>query len=150
MPPKINGYHEIAMVVSDLERSEAFYSDVLGMAVLFRIPGQCVIMRMGDKPHHFLGLWLPNQHGAYKNDAHGKMHFTMEIDMADVDAWEDHFKRVGFHAPKRVKSNGDVHFDFEDPDGHPLEFWARTGDTLAPMSGMEVPPESRDLFPGES
>jgi hypothetical protein len=74
------------------------------------------------------------------------MHFTMKIDMADVEAWEAHFKAVGFHAPKRIKANGDVHFDFDDPDGHPLEFWARTGDTLSTMPGIEVPPESRDLF----
>lgn len=149
MPPKIKGFHEIAVVVSDLQRSEAFYKDILGMEVLFRIPDQCVIMRMGDSPHHFIGLWLPSAHGAYQNDSHGKMHFTMKIDMADVDAWEAHFKHKGFDAPKRVKSNGDVHFDFLDPDGHPLEFWGRTGNTLAPMEGMEVPPESQSLFPAE-
>lgn len=146
MPPKINGIHEIAVVVTDLERSEQFYTEILGMEVLFRIPNQCVIMRMGDLPHHFIGLWLPSEHGAYRNNSHGKMHFTMKIDMNDVDAWEAHFKAKNFDAPKRVKSNGDVHFDFLDPDGHPLEFWARTGDTLAPMDNMEVPEYSHYMF----
>lgn len=146
MPPKVHGVHEIAVVVTDLQRSEKFYTEVLGMDVLFRIPNQCVIVRMGDLPHHFIGLWLPNTHGAYPNNRHGKMHFTMKISMADVDAWEAHFKAKGVHAPKRVKANGDVHFDFDDPDGHPLEFWARTGDTLASMPGIQVPPESRHLF----
>jgi catechol 2,3-dioxygenase-like lactoylglutathione lyase family enzyme len=152
MPPKINGFHEIAVVVSDLQRSEQFYKDVLGMEVLFRIPNECVIMRMGDMPHHFIGLWLPNAHGAYPDRSHGRMHFTMKISMEDVHTWEAHFKAKNFDAPKRVKVNGDVHFDFLDPDGHPLEFWARTGHTLAPMPGMEVPQNSQNLFyePDES
>ena len=64
MPPRIHGYHEIAMAVSDLSRSEQFYREVLGMRVLFRIPGQSVIMMMGEQPYRFLGLWLPNAHSA--------------------------------------------------------------------------------------
>jgi lactoylglutathione lyase len=146
MPPKIHGFHEIAVVVTDLERSEKFYKDVLGMEVLLRIPDQSVIMRMGDPPHHFIGLWLPNAHAAYPNEKHGKMHFTMNIDMADADAWEAHFKAKGVHAPRRVKENGDIHFDFLDPDGHPLEFWARTGVLLSTMPDIKVPAESRNLF----
>jgi catechol 2,3-dioxygenase-like lactoylglutathione lyase family enzyme len=146
VPPKINGFHEIAMVVTDLERSERFFIDMLGMEVLLRIPNQAVIMRMGDLPHHFIGLWLPNAHAAYQSESHGKMHFTMKINMADVDAWEAHFKAKNFHAPKRVKENGDVHFDFLDPDGNPLEFWARIDNTLSTMPGIQVPAESRNLF----
>src|SRR5262245_20839293 len=133
MPPKIHGFHEIAVIVSNLERSEQFYTEVLGMDVLLRIPDQSVIVRMGDPPHHFIGLWLPNTHGSAAGREYGKMHFTMKIDMADVDAWEQHLQDKGVHAPKRVKANGDVHFDFLDPDGHPLEFWARTGDSLSTM-----------------
>jgi catechol 2,3-dioxygenase-like lactoylglutathione lyase family enzyme len=146
MPPTIKGYHEIAMTISDLQRSEKFYSEALGMRVLFRIPGQSVIMMMGDPPHRFLGLWLPDTHGALVGQGICKMHFTMEIDMADVDEWDKHFKAHGVHAPKRVKANGDVHFDFEDPDGHPLELWARTGEKLAGMPDAEIPPENHHLF----
>jgi catechol 2,3-dioxygenase-like lactoylglutathione lyase family enzyme len=149
MPPEILGYHEIAMTISDLQRSEKFYCDVLGMKVLFRIPDQCVIMMMGEPPHRFLGLWLPDTHGAYTGQGIGKMHFTMEIDIADVDQWEAHFLAHGVHAPKRVKRNGDVHFDFDDPDGHPLELWARVGTQLAgEMPDIEIPPENRHLFFG--
>ena len=146
MPPPIKGYHEIAMNVSDLQRSEKFYCEVLGMRVLFRIPGKSVIMMMGDPPHRFLGLWLPDAHGSLAGQGICKMHFTMEIDIAGVDAWEAHFKAHGVQAPKRVKANGDVHFDFDDPDGHPLELWARTGDKLAGMPDSEVPPQNRHLF----
>jgi len=149
MPPKIKGYHEIAMTVSDLQRSERFYRQALGMSVLFRIPGQCVIMMMGDPPHRFLGLWLPGTHSALANQGICKMHFTMEIDIADVDDWDAHFRDHSVHAPKRVKENGDVHFDFEDPDGHPLEIWARTGTQLAGMPGAEIPPENKGLFFGQ-
>jgi catechol 2,3-dioxygenase-like lactoylglutathione lyase family enzyme len=148
MAPIIRGYHEIAITVSNLERSEQFYREVLGMRVLLRIPGKCVIMMMGEEPYRFLGLWLPEAHGALVGQGIAKMHFTMQIDIADVDPWEQQFKRYGVRAPKRVKDNGDVHFDFEDPDGHPLELWARTGNTLATMPDIEVPAENRHLFFG--
>ena len=146
MPPQIKGYHEIAMTVSDLERSEKFYREVLGMKVLLRIPGKSVIMMMGEHPHLFLGLWLPNAHSALTGQGICRMHFTMEIDIADVDNWEKHFKAQGVHATKRIKENGDVHFDFDDPDGHPLELWARTGKKLATMPDIEIPLENRHLF----
>ena len=146
MTPKINGIHEVALVVTDLDRSEKFYSEVLGMDVIGRIPGVCSIMKMGESPYHFIGLWLPNAHSAYQNNSHGKFHFVMKIDIADVNAWDAHFKACGVHAPKRPVGNGDVHFDFEDPDGHPLEFWARSRVELSPMPGLEVPAEFRGLF----
>lgn len=31
---------------------------------------------------------------------------------------------VRFYGP-RIKENGEVHLDFEDPDGHMLKYWAR-------------------------
>jgi hypothetical protein len=31
---------------------------------------------------------------------------------------------VHYYGP-RVNENGEIHIDFEDPDGHMLEYWAR-------------------------
>ena len=146
MPPRINGYHEIAVVVSDLERSEAFYRDVLCMRVLFRIPGQSVIMMMGEDPHRFLGLWLPDMHSALVGQGIPKMHFTFDVDISDISQWANRFVAYDVKTTKRIKENGDVHIDFDDPDGHPLELWARAGDTLATMPGAEIPPENIDMF----
>jgi catechol 2,3-dioxygenase-like lactoylglutathione lyase family enzyme len=147
MPPRITGYHEIALMVSDLERSERFYRDALGMRVLMRIPDRNVTMIVDEGNDHFLGLWRPTAHDSAAGREHGKVHFTMAIDVADGDAWYEHLRTQGVDAVKRVKENGDVHLDFADPDGHPLELWGRTG-TLAGMPGAEVPPESRRLFFG--
>ena len=75
MPFQIKGYHEIALVVSDLKRSEKFYGEVLVMKVLFRIPQKSVIMMMGEPPYRFLGLWLPNTHSALTGQGICKMGF---------------------------------------------------------------------------
>jgi catechol 2,3-dioxygenase-like lactoylglutathione lyase family enzyme len=147
MPPRIEGYHEIAIVVRDLERSERFYRDVLGMQVLMRIPGRNVTMIVSERDRQFLGLWLPDTHGTAAGREYGKIHFVMAIDVADADAWYEHLKAQGVDVSKRVKENGDVHLDFDDPDCHPLEFWGRRG-KLAAMPGAEIPAESRSLFVG--
>jgi catechol 2,3-dioxygenase-like lactoylglutathione lyase family enzyme len=147
MPPRIRGYHEIAIVVSDLERSERFYHDVLGMKVLMRIPGRGVTMMLGEGEYQFLGLWLPNQHGSSAGAEYGKIHFVMAIDVADTAAWYEHLRSHSVNVQKRIKENGDSHLDFDDPDGHPLEFWGRTG-SLAAMPGADVPPERRHMFFG--
>jgi catechol 2,3-dioxygenase-like lactoylglutathione lyase family enzyme len=147
MPPGIRGYHTIAIVVRDLDRSERFYRDVLSMGVLMRIPGRNVTMILGQGAYQFLGLWLPGAPGGPAGREHGKVHVVMAIDVADGDAWYALLRAHGVHVAKRVKETGDVHLDFDDPDGHPLELWGRTG-SLAPTPGAEIPPESRHLFFG--
>ena len=145
MTPKVLGYHEIALVVTDLERSERFYHDVLGMRVLFRIPGKNVTVSVDGEAHTLMGLWLPGAHDTAAGQG-GKIHFTMAINAADGDAWYNHLLAHGVKARKRIKVTGDVHVDFDDPDGHPLEFWGRAGELLAGMPDAVIPQESRRFF----
>jgi hypothetical protein len=70
----------------------------------------------------------------------------MAIDPADGDAWYERLLASGTNVRKRVKPTGDVHLDFDDPDGHPLEFWGRVGEKLDTMPGAVIPEESRHLF----
>lgn len=134
-PPKIQKIGEIALVVKDLERSRKFYASVLGLKEAHFGPVDAaggVTFHFGDG---YLGLWLPGQWkkanphlpGTVGSDLSGKTHFNMNIDLADGKAAAERLKefKVKFWGPRyhhQTEPNEDVHIDFEDPDGHLLEF----------------------------
>ena len=131
MPVPIKQIAEVALVVRNLERSERFYTEVLGLPVFMREPGRSVTVRLANG---FIGLWVP---GAWEIPPSGnsapirleggsRSHIVFYIDLADADVALANLQRHGvrYYGP-RVKENGEVHIDFEDPDGHMLEYWAR-------------------------
>jgi glyoxylase I family protein len=130
MPVPIRQIAEVALVVTDLERSVRFYTEVLGLPLWERAPRHATV-RLANG---FLGLWLP---GAWelppsatsapiRLEGGGRQHLVFYIEGKDADEALANLQRHGvrYYGP-RVKENGEVHLDFEDPDGHMLEYWAR-------------------------
>ena len=121
---------EVAIVVTDLERSVRFYTEVLGLA-LWERGERSATVRLANG---FLGLWLPgaweipasDNWAAIRLEGGGRQHIVFYIDLADADAALATLQQHGvrYFGP-RVKEGGEVHIDFEDPDGHMLEYWAR-------------------------
>jgi catechol 2,3-dioxygenase-like lactoylglutathione lyase family enzyme len=126
MPPTIKQIAEVALIVQDLERSRRFYSEVLGLKQFF-YPGlnndEGVTFHVGNG---FIGLWLPGKWAGPAIDLGGKAHVVFYIDPEDAEAAAEHLRKhnVRFWGP-RYPSSGEMHIDFEDPDGHMLEYWAR-------------------------
>ncbi|MGH3477735.1 MAG: VOC family protein [Nocardioidaceae bacterium] len=58
-PIKVRRLNHAVLFVSDLARAEAFYTDVLGMSVISRIPGASAafLRAAGSSNHHDLGLF---------------------------------------------------------------------------------------------
>ena len=120
---------EVAVVVSDLDRSVRFYTEVLGMALWERERDHATV-RCGNG---FIGLWLP---GAWALKTPGgetlaldggcRQHFNFWINNSDGEAALANLKKQGvtFYGP-RYNKKGELHIDFEDPDGHLLEYWGR-------------------------
>jgi catechol 2,3-dioxygenase-like lactoylglutathione lyase family enzyme len=118
----INGLVELVLEVRDLERSEAFYHDVLGLPIEHWDPRIAVI----TTPHFRLQLRLfgtPGHRGA------GPCHFAFSVDPADIDPIAAHLEERGLLArgPVDFGKDGRSVFCF-DPDGNEVEFsdgWGR-------------------------
>src|SRR5918911_2278975 len=80
----VTGVSELVLEVVDLEASERFYSEVLGLPVVERWPDREAIWVMaGDRTR--IGLWRP-QVGLMGGRGGLHVHFPMHIADADYDA----------------------------------------------------------------
>jgi catechol 2,3-dioxygenase len=135
MPPRVGHVH---LKVSDLDRSEAFYRDVLGLGTTERLGDTFAFMSWGAE-HHDLALQghpgAPRPHPG----ALGLYHFAVEVD--DEAALGE--------AVSRLHDNG-VHYSavdhgiskavyFSDPDGHGIEIYCDTRDRRDQWGGMTEP-----------
>lgn len=127
--PSIKSLLHAAITVSDLERSIAFYRDILGFPVrrTLTIPGgpKIVLLSIGD--HGEVELFEqpatgPMPEGASDPRMVGLKHFAMEVD--DVEAVWTELEAKGvksFGIPLFRQPNGPKACHFLDPDGVILE-----------------------------
>lgn len=130
MTVPIKQLSEIAIVVTDLERSVRFYHEVLGLPIWDRQEDHATL-RLGNG---FVGLWRPGAWSLTPSDNTApirleggcRQHFNFWIDNKDGGAALENLKRNGvtYYGP-RYNERNEIHIDFEDPDGHLLEYWGR-------------------------
>jgi catechol 2,3-dioxygenase-like lactoylglutathione lyase family enzyme len=132
VPVKIKKIAEVALVVTDLERSRRFYKEVLGLEEFHYDklkPGTGVTFHLGNG---YIGLWLPgewpriNPHLGVIEDLGRRVHVVFYVHPSGEQEALDTLRKhnVRFWGP-RHNEQGEFHIDFEDPDGHMLEFWGR-------------------------
>lgn len=110
--------NHIALHVADVERSVAFYRDVLRLAPIprpaFSFPGAW--LRIGaDQELHLIG-----ERTAEVVSGNRGNHFALLVD--DLDAWEQHLvtSQASF-LPRRRRPDGAWQIFVIDPDGHYVE-----------------------------
>jgi catechol 2,3-dioxygenase-like lactoylglutathione lyase family enzyme len=118
-PPAIRGVYEVVIRVSDLDRAERFYRDVLGLELGLKDP---------NRPMSFWRvagcdgmLVLQQDDGEWP-----KQHFAFRVEESDLENAKKLLEERG------VSTHGPVHHEwmpakslyFADPDGHELEFCA--------------------------
>lgn len=119
---RIRGLFETHLTVRDLDRSIAFYRDVVGLTLAHRVPERnAAFLWIGGAGRAMLGLWSIGTAPLSQ-----RLHFSLEVALDDLLA-----------APARLRSAGATPRDgdepvvigwmpaasvfFDDPDGHSVE-----------------------------
>jgi lactoylglutathione lyase len=121
---EVKQLNHVAIHVADVERSCAFYGQVLKLQPLdrpaFSFPGAW--FRLGvDQELHLIG---DRQYDVVSH--HRGNHFALLVD--DIDAWEACFGAQGIeHLPRKVRPDGAYQIFLKDPDGHYIELCTPPG-----------------------
>lgn len=132
----VAGVSELVLEVSDLERSERFYADHLGLPVVERWPHRDAIWVLAGMTR--IGLWRP-QVGLEGSRGGEHVHFAMQIGDSHFDgcvaALRAHGHEVPVHdfGPLAEGATSSRSAYVHDPDGHLVEFWT------ADMAGYGPP-----------
>jgi lactoylglutathione lyase len=115
---KILQLNHVALHVADVERSSAFYREVLRLEPIprpaFSFPGAW--FRLGvDQELHLIGDRDLDVHSHHRGN-----HWALMVD--DMDAWEADFRQRGIaYLPRRTRPDGAWQIYLVDPDGHYVE-----------------------------
>ena len=133
----IKSLYEAHLTVRDLDRSIAFYRDVLGLPLATVIPARNVAFFWVPKPETaMLGIWAVGTAPMSM-----KLHIAFTVDLPDVErsvgALRDagiapHFNGTPIDEPIVLTWMPAASVYFDDPDGHALEFIAMLPDKPRP------------------
>ena len=127
-PPPVTRIQETALYVADLDRAEAFYARVFGLAAMMGddrlraldVPGRGVLLlfRRGasTQPSRTPFGAIP------PHDGSGVLHLAFAIPAGSVPAWEAHLAALDIPVESRLDwPLGATSLYFRDPDGHSVE-----------------------------
>lgn len=121
---KIVELNHVALHVADLEKSCAFYRDVMQLAEMprpaFSFPGAWFRLGTQQELHLIAGRQAEPQSHRRGN------HWAILVD--DLTAWEAHLTKVGYpFQPRVLRPDGAGQVFLKDPDGHYIELCTPPG-----------------------
>lgn len=127
LPFRIGKLGHVVLNVTDIERSVAFYTQVLGFSVSDvyppdMVPGGMVFMRC-NPDHHGVALVGGSKGRPEPSDMH---HLAFEVGTLDeVLRARDHLRKHGavIDFEGRRRAGCQIAVEFRDPDGHRLEIY---------------------------
>lgn len=114
---------ETALYVKDLDRTKAFYGNLLGLEMLSKVEGRHIFFRAGSS---VLLCFLAEATKAGANlpahFAEGQQHIAFEVPKAAYEEVRQRIRSSGIEIEHRQQWNSEYEsFYFRDPDGHSLE-----------------------------
>ena len=131
--PKVTSLGHLGFYVKDVERSVAFYRDILGLQVSDRSPRGSVFMTAQDRlaEHHEL-LIAPGRQEGTANTIQ-QISFRC-ASLADVKSFYQLFLERKVPIQRIVTHGNTVSIYFEDPDGNTVEvYWPTRIDVPQPF-----------------
>jgi catechol 2,3-dioxygenase-like lactoylglutathione lyase family enzyme len=117
VPIRTEGLDHIAIAVSDLDRAEAFYRDVLGLEWVHEEWDPPRVLASGGSG---MALFPAGMHDDAVVGAPGILHFAFRVDRDAFEAAQDELSERGIEF--RFSDHGAAHsVYFSDPDGHQLK-----------------------------
>ena len=121
---------ESALYVDDLDRAEAFYGGVLGLARIAKAEGRHVFFRCGEGVlllFNAEATEIPPPPGARlpvpPHGARGPSHLCFRANCEEIEAWRRDLEREGVAIEADFEwPNGGRSIYFRDPAGNSLEF----------------------------
>ena len=115
----------VVLKVRDLERSELFYTGIVGLRVTGRVPGRMVFFSVpGNEDSHDLALWKVGPDAAPAGAQQvGLFHVAWQVERPeDLEPLYRHLLERGVTVHGTTDHGANLSIYFEDPDGNMLEF----------------------------
>jgi glyoxylase I family protein len=127
-----SGIHHINFTVTDLERSAAWYMDVLGLEKGWEMPdvegrGRKIALLLPGSPFRLvISQHVSNEGGPASEFRTGLDHIALTVeDRAELESWKRHFEEKGV-AHSGIKEGATGYFIvFRDPDNIQLEVYTK-------------------------
>ncbi len=128
--PEISAYHHVNLTVTDIDKSTAWYSDVMGFAQFkdFERDGFRKVILVHPASGTAFGFTDHrdrSSHDSFSEFRTGMDHFAFTVpSRPELDAWKAHFEEKGVtHSEIKPSAMGDL-IAFRDPDNIQLEVYA--------------------------
>ncbi|NEP48264.1 MAG: VOC family protein [Moorea sp. SIO3C2] len=125
---KTKGFHHVAIICSDYEKSKQFYVEILGFSIIeetFRAARNSykLDLQVGDGDRIELFSFPNPPERVSRPEACGLRHLAFQVD--DIEASVNYLKSQGLDVEKiRIDEHtGKLFTFFQDPDGLPLEMY---------------------------
>ncbi|RMG69041.1 MAG: glyoxalase/bleomycin resistance/extradiol dioxygenase family protein [Calditrichaeota bacterium] len=121
---KLSHILESSLYVSDLERAEQFYRQVLGLSLYSRKEGRHVFFRLANGMLLLFRAEATEQPGGGvpAHGARGPGHLAFAVPQEALPAWKAHLQAQGVPIEAEVEwPGGGSSLYFRDPDGNSLE-----------------------------
>ncbi|NEQ88401.1 MAG: VOC family protein [Moorea sp. SIO2I5] len=125
---KTKGFHHVAIICSDYEKSKQFYVEILGFSIIeetFRAARKSykLDLKVGDGDRIELFSFPNPPERVSRPEACGLRHLAFQVD--DIEASVNYLKSQGLDVERiRIDQHTGKRFTFfKDPDGLPLEMY---------------------------